>query len=143
MIIHQLNSTKDLNGLQSGAVVESRNPELLRKACERAKIFINPLQAGPFYRDEALVRSVGGSQSSFAMPIAVLLKAKGGSRAKLFREIRFFIRLCLKLKAKFIFTNAFAQDKFDLKSAREMQAIATLFGLTPLQAKNATKTSFN
>ena len=131
-----LNSPKDFNSLEQNSIVDSFNPELLRKAVERKKVLINPLYAKAFYRDDGLVRSIAESESSFALPVEALLHSRGSGRAKLFRELRFFTRLCRKLGAKFFFTNLSPKSKFDLKSEREIQAIATLLGLTPQQAKS-------
>ena len=97
--------------------------------------FVNPLGSKGFFRDEAVVRSVAESGRKFAIPFAPLLHSNGSARARMLRELRLFFRLCLKLKAQFVFTNALAQSKFDLKSAREAQAIGVLLGLAPRQAK--------
>jgi RNase P/RNase MRP subunit p30 len=134
-----LKSQKDLALLKKGDVAESEKSELLRKAAEK-DVLVNPLNVKGFFRDEALIRSVGEGKGIFAIPLVAIVSSKGASRAKLLRELKNFVRLCFRLKAKFVFTNAYAKSKFDLKGKREVQGMGSLFSLTPLQAKKAFET---
>ena len=131
-----LKSQKDLASVKAGDMIESESSELLRKAVSK-KVLVNPLNAKNFFRDDALVRSIAESNSTFAIPLSVISNARGSSRARLLRDLKLFFRLCFRLKAKFVFTNAYAKTKFDVKGKRDVRAIGSLFALTPLQAKEA------
>jgi RNase P/RNase MRP subunit p30 len=113
-------------------VVESASSELLRKAAKKS-VLINCLQVKNFQKDEGLIRAVAEGESAFEIPISVLLHSNGTQRANLLRRLRFFVKKCLKLKAKFVFTLR-AKSKFDLKTPREVAAIAQLLGLSKEQA---------
>ncbi|MFH1056684.1 MAG: hypothetical protein V1717_02725 [Candidatus Micrarchaeota archaeon] len=136
MRLSVLKTQKDVSSVKKGDFVDSENASLLEKVAGR-KVFVNPLRVKNFHKSEALVKSVAEGESVFAIPLSFLLQAKGAARAKLLKDLKAFFRLCYKMKAKFVFTNAFAQSKFDLKSKREAKAIGSLFTLTPLQAKKA------
>ncbi len=131
-----LKTPKDLNKVTGGCVVESENPDLLVKASAK-RVFIIPLRVKNVFREDAVVRAVAENESTFLIPLSALVEREGAGRAKLLRELRLFLKLCLKLKAKFVLSNAFAESKFSLKSAREAQAIGVLLGLTVLQARTA------
>jgi len=141
MKIVVLKSQKDVALLKKGDIAESEKSDLLRKSTEK-DVLINPLGVKAFFRDDALIRSVGEGRASFAIPLTALVSSKGASRAKLLRELKLFFRLCFRLKAKFLFTNAYAKSRFDLKGKREVQGLGSLFSLTPLQAKKAFESEF-
>lgn len=131
-----LKTSKDLNKVTGGCAVESEDSDLLVKASAK-RVFVIPLRVKNVFREDALVRAVAESESTFLIPLSALVEREGSGRAKLFRELRLFLKLCLKLKAAFMLSNAFAESKFSLKSARETQAIGVLLGLTELQARKA------
>ncbi|NUN11606.1 hypothetical protein HUU53_03080 [Candidatus Micrarchaeota archaeon] len=131
----ELKSQKDLNRLQDVGVASlSGSEELLCKACLKKEFFlINPLQTPGFFKSDALVRSVADNDRVFELPLRPLLHASFVYRAKALRELRLFLKKCLKLKAKFVFTSR-AESEFDLKTEREIIAILIQLGLTSQQA---------
>lgn len=131
-----LKTPKDLNAIKEGSVVESENPDLLVKASAK-RVSVIPLRVKNFFREDALVRAVAENESAFLIPLSALVEREGAGRAKLFRELRLFLKLCLKLKARFSLSNDFAESKFSLKSAREAQAIGVMLGLSVLQARKS------
>lgn len=135
-----LKTAKDAERISRDCIVQCDNAGLLAGACAKAA-FVNPIPARGFFKDEALVRAAADNKCVFVIPLGVIVNSDGSGRARLLRELRFFLRLCLKLKAKFFFTNELSESKFDLKNAREAQAIGVLLGLTLLQARAAFKNS--
>ena len=129
-----LRSQKDLNSVKRGMLVESQNDDLLKKAAAKG-VFVNPLGYDKFFRDDVLVKAVSEGESVFTIPLSVLLRSKGASRAKLLSRLRIFSRLCMKKRAKLVFTNAYAEGKFDLKGEREASALGVLLGFTQRQSK--------
>ncbi|MFH1257870.1 MAG: RNase P subunit p30 family protein [Candidatus Micrarchaeota archaeon] len=138
--IIDLRSGKDLNAANSRELIsiQSTDPELLRNCIKQKKpLLCNPLSARDFYRDEGLIREAVERETVFEIPISEFLKANFIYRAKLISQTRNFIKRCLKLDAKFVFTTR-ATNAFELKSPQEIIAIAsTLFLLTPAQAEFA------
>ncbi|VVB66986.1 RNase P subunit p30 [Candidatus Norongarragalina meridionalis] len=74
----------------------------------------------------------------FEMPIRPLLHASQPSRPKLMAAYRSFISACVKKRIPFVLTNR-AEDALDVKSPREIIAIAQFLGLTREQANAAVK----
>ncbi len=135
---------KDLKRLPPSGVnaVESPNSELLRAACKRdaGLLLVNPLLVPQFRRDDGLVRAVAEAAEAapvaFEIPLRPFLSSKFVFRAKLVSQVRTFLKLCLKLKAPFVFTSR-AQTAFELKSPRELIAIGVFYGLSFEQASAA------
>lgn len=117
--------------------MESDNSETLRRAARKG-VLINCLQVKNFQKDEGLIRAVAEGESAFEIPFFALLHSTGAQRANLLRKLRFFVKKCLKLNARFVFTLR-AQSKFDLKTPREVIAIAQLLGLSKEQAQLISK----
>ncbi|MFH0971973.1 MAG: RNase P subunit p30 family protein [Candidatus Micrarchaeota archaeon] len=138
--IISLKENRDMNSVNSKELisVESANPELLRNCIRQRKpILCDPLPAANFYRDDGLIREAFDRETVFEIPISEFLKANFVYRAKLINQTRNFIRRCLKLDAKFIFTSR-AKEIYELKAPKEMIAIAsTIFDLTEAQAQYA------
>ncbi len=72
----------------------------------------------------------------FEMPIRPLLHASPQSRPKMMAAYRSFLSACVKRRIPFVFTNR-AEDELDVKSSREIIAIAQFLGLTREQANAA------
>ncbi len=137
----QLNSQKDLNllrGSEGGLLcAESQNGELLRAACKNKNVaLVNALPVPGFSRDDGLIRAVAENEKAFEIPISTLLCSKHVFRAKAISQLKEFARRCNKLGAKMVFTSR-AREEWDLKSPREIIAIASLLGLAREQAAAA------
>ncbi len=131
-----LKTNRDLERAPRDLILESESLSLLAGACSRGR-FVMPLRAKGFFRDDALLAAAEGGGGVFVIPLSALVKSWGSGRQRLLRELRFFLRLCVKRNAKFVLTNDLAESKFDLKGAREAEAIGVLLGLTSLQARAA------
>ncbi len=137
----QLNSQKDLNLLRCSEggllCVESQNGELLRAACKnKNSALINALAVQGFSRDDGLIRAVAENEKAFEIPLSALVLQKHVFRAKAISQLKEFARRCNKLGAKMVFTSR-AKEEWDLKSPREIIAIASLLGLSREQAAAA------
>ncbi|PIO06122.1 hypothetical protein COT29_02515 [Candidatus Micrarchaeota archaeon CG08_land_8_20_14_0_20_59_11] len=69
----------------------------------------------------------------FEFPIRPLLHAPPQSRPKLMAAYRSFLSACVKRRIPFVFTSR-GQDALDVKTPREVIAIAQFLGLTRQQA---------
>ena len=117
--------------------VESQDGELLRTAAKNRGVqLVNPLQAQGFSRDDGLIRIVAEQGKAFEIPISAILRQKHVFRAKAMNQIREFSRRCAKLGAKIVFTSR-SQEEWDVKSPREIVAIASLLGFSREQAAAA------
>ncbi len=112
------------------------NVDLLVSACKQNKEFnlINPLLDGDFYKSDALVEIARDKKKAFEIPFYSILHSR--NRAKLFFQLRIFLKKCLKRRVPFFFSSR-AETEFDLKSPREIIAIANVLGLTYEQAAAA------
>lgn len=136
-----LGSPRDANAIraQAGGLisVESLDGELLRTAAKNRGVqLVNPLNATGFSRDDGLIRIVAEQGKAFEIPISTVLRSKHVFRAKAMNQIREFSRRCFKLGAKIVFTSR-AQEEWDVKSPREIIAIASLLGFSREQASAA------
>ncbi|MFQ5406224.1 MAG: RNase P subunit p30 family protein [Candidatus Micrarchaeia archaeon] len=138
----ELSSKADFKKISSdGVCVEGKDALLLREACRNRKVsFINPVFAARFERDDGLIREVILREKVFEIPVCSLLHAKHVFRAKQLAQLREFLRRCIKFNAGFVFTSR-AKEREDVKSPREIIAIAHLMGLSREQAARAL--SFN
>jgi len=118
----------------------------LRAAAKRdgGLLLVNPLLVPKFQKDDGLVRAIAEAAKSapvaFEIPVKAFLSSKFVYRAKLVAQVRAFLRLCLKLKAPFVFTSR-ASSQWDLKSPREVIAIGVFYGLSFEQASAAISTT--
>ena len=120
--------------------IESENPEFLKEAIKRKSTsfdFINPVLSRNFHRDRALIQLASDKKIPFEIPVSFLLRSYSLSRTKLIRQISSFLKICTKMRAKFIFTSR-AANLSEMKSQREIQAIAiSLFKISREQALKA------
>jgi RNase P/RNase MRP subunit p30 len=117
--------------------VEGANTELLRQACRRESVsLVNPLLVPQFQRDDGLIRAVAESRKAFELPLVELLRANYVFRARFLVQARAFLARCAKLGAGVAFTSR-ARESYDLKSPREVMALAMAMGLTREQAAYA------
>ena len=116
--------------------IESQSVDLLRDAMKQLPYcLVNPLSAKNFDREPGLIRDAQG-KAAFEIPISALISAASGERSKLIWRTLAFLKACVKLKAEFVFTSR-AKTEYDLKSPREIIAIASLLGVTYEQAQYA------
>lgn len=140
--VFNLRSNKELNLLFSSkidglTVVESENAEFLKRALKSKKRFlINSCLAKDFHRDNVLVRAAMEAKVAFEVPLHDFVNSSFVQRAKIITQLRSFLRMCVKFKVCYIFTSR-AETKWELKSPREVIAIAELLGLTYEQAAYA------
>lgn len=117
--------------------VESQDSELLRKALKKNSFFlINPYPYQQYYRDEFLVKELKENGKCFEIPLSEFLKNSFVLRAKVIAQTTVFLKKCISAGADYVFTSR-AVQKEDLKSPREVTAIAKIFGLSDAQAKYA------
>ena len=95
-----------------------------------------PLNSPDYWKNDALVMAAVDKNRVFEIPLKPLLHARHAQRAKLVSQLRFFLRKCVKQRARFIITSR-AESEYDLKSPREAIALAQLLGLTKEQAQHA------
>ncbi|MFH1779675.1 MAG: RNase P subunit p30 family protein [Candidatus Micrarchaeota archaeon] len=128
-----LKTSKDLMKLKRGISV-SGSGDLLAKACLKKEFFlVNPLETQKFFSSTELIRAVADNGKVFEIPLLSLLRSSFVARARLVRELQFFLRNCLKYNAEFVFSSR-AENEFDLKTERELIAILQELGLTRAQA---------
>ncbi|MFH0835628.1 MAG: RNase P subunit p30 family protein [Candidatus Micrarchaeota archaeon] len=114
------------SGLQS---VEGKSSDLLRKACLRARVLINPVFVRNYQRDDGLIRAVKEHDCVFEIPVAYLLCERPAEKAKRIRRVGEFVKRCVKLKTSFVLVSD-ASEEAELKSPREVIAVGVLLGLT-------------
>ena len=130
-----LKSRADVQHLKGGEIIASENPELLKESLHRHPRSIDPTLVRSFYRQEGLVVLAKDAGVPFQLPLLPVLRSFGSKRARLFYEYRRFLKLCGKKKAGFSLVLV-PENEFDKKSARELEAVATVFfGFTTQQAK--------
>ena len=132
--ILELSKPGDLRRVPGNAglvVVSSANIELLRQAAKSSRISL--LYNKGFEADVGLIRDASAKKIPFEIPIAPILESSGIQRALTMGRTRFFIKLCLKLRAPFALTSQ-ARDEYSLKSPQEMIAIGQALGLERDQA---------
>lgn len=98
---------------------------------------VNPIGKKDFFKDDALVRQAIEKKDVFQIPVEVFLEKKLVERAKLISQTKAFLKKCLKLNAKFVFTLK-PRSELEQKSDRELIAVGiACFGLTREQAAKA------
>jgi len=125
--------------------VSSSSSDLLRRASdfagENSVLLFDAFSVPHFFKDDGLVRSVSeaageGKAVAFEIPYAYFLRNSFVYRARFVSNTRDFLKKCLKLGAPYAITSG-ARDEFELKSPREVTAIAQLWGLSAEQARRA------
>jgi len=114
------------------SVAESQNVEALRSACRSRRIAF--LLMPSFQPDVGLLRDSAQNAKPFIIPISPLLESHGTQRAMLMGRMRFFLKICVKLRAPFILASG-AKDELQLKSPQELIAIGEALGLSRDQAE--------
>lgn len=133
----ELRSAKEIPTQKQFSAVSSTNAELLVEACRRGTAtLVMPLNSPDYWKNDALVMAAVDKNRVFEIPLKPLLHARHAQRAKLVSQLRFFLRKCVKQRARFIITSR-AESEYDLKSPREAIALAQLLGLTKEQAQHA------
>ena len=113
-------------------VASSLSIELLREAAKSRRVSI--LYNRGFITDVGLIRDAAAQKKPFEIPIAPLLECGGIQRAILMSKMRFFIKICTKLRAPLAIVSQ-AKDDLQLKSPEEMIAIGEALGLSHDQAE--------
>ncbi len=104
---------------------------------------VNPFLEKDFFKNDALVREAIEKKNVFQIPLGVFFSKKSVDRAKLISQTKAFLKKCLKLKAKFVFSLD-ARTALEEKSERELIAICVAcFGLTREQAAKAIREGKN
>lgn len=114
------------------AAASSLSIELLREAAKSKRVSL--LCNRGFITDVGLIRDSAAQKKPFEIPIAPLLECGGIPRAILMSKMRFFIKICTKLRAPLVIVSQ-AKDEFQLKSPEEMIAIGEMLGLSHDQAE--------
>jgi len=114
-------------------VVSSDN-ETLRQACR--KPYISFLLDPSFSGDVGLLKLAAEKNKPFLLPTSLVLESRGMRRAMLLSRMRFFVHLCTAFKTPLLLGSG-AKNEFQLKTPRELVAIASALGLEHERAKFA------
>jgi len=114
------------------SVLSGEDAELLRKGVKRYDLIF----VSSFYPDTALIREVADNSIAFEIPVSGLLRSYGYSRAALLGRMQFFLELCVKYNANYVFTSR-AENQFELKSIDDFIAIGGALGLNAGQVKRS------
>jgi RNase P/RNase MRP subunit p30 len=114
------------------SVLSGEDAELLRKGVKRYDLIF----VSSFYPDTALMREVADNDCAFEIPVSGLLRSYGYSRAALLGRMQFFLELCVKYNANYVFTSR-AENQFELKSIDDFTAIGNALGLEARQVKRS------
>lgn len=128
----RINGPADLKKIKALTCATGEDSFLLRRASKKAKI-INPTLVEKFWKDEGLIRAVKENGAIFELPINSIIKSTPREKAKLLRYYKTFLKKCIKLKAGYVFTTR-AESRYEIRSEREIIAIANVLGLTYEQA---------
>ncbi len=87
--------------------------------------------------DEGAIKLIAEKQKAcFLIDLSKIIKTYGVTRAILLSRLRSFLKFCVKYNAYYTFAD-FAQNEFELRSARELVHISLLLGINEGQAKFA------
>jgi RNase P/RNase MRP subunit p30 len=114
------------------AVASSQDVALLREAARSPRVQLLCNKA--FVPDVGLIRDAAERGKAFEIPVAPVLHAKGFQRSALMGRMRFFLKLCLKMRAPFAIVSQAACD-YSLKSPQELCAFGCALGLSRDQAE--------
>jgi len=115
------------------SILTSPDPEAIKRGARRFDLLC-PLGFPP---DGGMIRKAAEEERPFEIPLAFILSARGGERAKAIARVAFFLKLCGKLGAAYAITSR-AEDELEMRRPLDIAAFAeAALGISRSQALRA------
>ncbi|MBI5159192.1 hypothetical protein HY992_03670 [Candidatus Micrarchaeota archaeon] len=126
--------SRDFNKAVKGKfnVLASENNEVLKQGLKRFEALYNPTYAF----DIDLLQKTAINEKKMLVKVSDLVHTRGMTRARLLSKMIFFMRLCLKYKARVLIASG-AKNEFEEKNKNELETIGIILGMKWVEAKKA------